>query len=137
MQNEKKIKVIMAKLGLDIHWRGALIVSEILRKNGMEVIYLGNQFPEEIIDAAIDEDVNVIGLNTHGGNHLSLGGEVIEEAKRRGVYEEVVFAIGGGIPPDDISKLLDIGYDIVKTEGTTSEEIVSSVREAVKEKVKK
>ncbi|MEW6489002.1 MAG: cobalamin-dependent protein, partial [Thermodesulfobacteriota bacterium] len=68
-----KPKVLIAKLGLDIHWRGAVMVSRFLRDAGVEVVYLGNSFPEDIVDAALQEGVHVIGLSTLCGNHLTLG----------------------------------------------------------------
>lgn len=75
------MKVLLSKLGLDVHNRGAITVANILRDAGMEVIYIGNSFPKEIIKMAIQEDVDVIGVSSLGGAHLTLGGELIEEAK--------------------------------------------------------
>ncbi|ALC89343.1 methylmalonyl-CoA mutase [Bacillus sp. FJAT-18017] len=102
-----QVKVVMAKLGLDIHWRGALVVSRMLRDEGMEVVYLGNQFPEQIVDAAIQEGADVIGLSTLGGNHLTLGPKVVQIAREKGV--DALIIMGGVIPEDDIPPLKEAG----------------------------
>ncbi len=81
---ERKIRILMAKLGLDIHWRGVYLVSQFLKEAGMEVIYIGNKFPEQIVEAAIEEDVDVIGLSTLSGNHLTLGPKVVNLPRSRG-----------------------------------------------------
>ncbi len=107
-----KTKVLVAKLGLDIHWRGAVTVSRYLRDSGMEVVYLGNSFPEQIVDAALDEGVDVIGLSTLCGNHLTLGPKVVRILKERGAGNVPVF-IGGTIPPEDIPRLKDAGISEV------------------------
>lgn len=104
---EKK-KILMAKLGLDIHWRGAMMVSRFLRDSGHEVVYLGNSFPEQIVDAALQEGAGVIGLSTLCGNHLTLGPKVVEILKQKGVKDVPVF-IGGTIPPEDIPRLKAAG----------------------------
>ncbi|WP_366924501.1 cobalamin-dependent protein [Metallumcola ferriviriculae] len=105
---EKRIKVVMAKLGLDIHWRGAVVVSRMLRDEGMEVVYLGNQFPEQIVEAASQEGADVVGLSTLGGNHSILGPKVVRLLKEKGL-DDVLVLMGGVIPPDDIPKLKEAG----------------------------
>ena len=74
---KKAIRVVIASLGMDAHWRGSVVVARALRDAGMEVIYLGNQMPETIVETAIHEDVDVIGLSTLSGNHLILAPEVV------------------------------------------------------------
>ncbi len=101
---ERKIRVVMAKLGLDIHWRGVYLVSQFLKDAGMEVIYLGNKFPEQIVEAAVEEDADVIGLSTLGGNHLSLGPKVVRLLNERGLEHIKVF-MGGVMAPKDAACL--------------------------------
>ena len=131
----KRIRVMIAKLGLDVHWRGAIVVANMLRDSGIEVIYLGNAFPKEIIEAAIQEDVDVVGISTLGGNHLTLGGELMELAEQAGIKGRRVFLIGGVFPPFDLPKLEALGFDGIFGSGATQEEITSSIRKAVATKV--
>jgi methylmalonyl-CoA mutase C-terminal domain/subunit len=97
---ERKIRVVMAKLGLDIHWRGVYLVSQFLKDAGMEVIYLGNKYPEQIVEAAIEEDADIVGLSTLGGNHLTLGPKVVKLLKEKGL-EHILVYMGGVMPPKD------------------------------------
>lgn len=128
---EKKIRVMIAKLGLDVHWRGAIVVASMLRDSGMEVVYLGNAFPKEIVEAAIQEDADVVGISTLGGNHLTLGSELIELAKQAGIKEQVVFIIGGVFPPYDVPKLEALGFDAIFEPGATQAQISSFIRKAL------
>ena len=82
---ERKIRVLITKLGLDIHWRGAVTVAQFLREAGMEVIYLGNQFPEQIAQAALQEDVDLVGLSTLCGNHRVLAPKVVRLLRDKGL----------------------------------------------------
>jgi methylmalonyl-CoA mutase C-terminal domain/subunit len=133
-KNVRRVKVLIAKLGLDTHWRGAIVVAYMLRNAGMDVIYLGNAMPDDIIEAAIDEDPDVIGVSSLGGAHISLGKEVIELAKRMGIYESKVFVIGGVIPPEDEKKLIELGYDAVFGPGATEKEILTVINQKLREK---
>lgn len=130
----RRVKVLIAKLGLDPHWRGALVVAYMLRNAGMDVIYIGNAMPDEIVKTIIDEDPDVVGISSLGGAHISLGREVIEEAKRKGVYEGRVFIMGGVIPPRDEKKLIELGYDAVFGPGATEKEILAVINQKLKEK---
>lgn len=130
-----KIKVLLAKLGLDVHNRGLITVAKELRDAGMEVIVIGNSLPKEIINTAIQEDVDVVGVSSLGGAHLTLGGELIEEAKREGLKERMAFVIGGVFPPADAVKLHEIGFDGAFIPGATREEIISSIRKIVFSKI--
>ncbi len=121
-----KPKVLVAKLGLDIHWRGAVMVSRFLRDAGMEVVYLGNSFPEEIVDAALQEGVHVVGLSTLCGNHLTLGPKVVNLLRERGATDVAVF-IGGTIPPEDRPRLREAGLAEVFPPETPLSEIIESV----------
>jgi methylmalonyl-CoA mutase C-terminal domain/subunit len=122
-----KIKVIMVKLGLDIHWRGALVVSKMLRDRGMEVVYLGNLFPEQIVEAAIQEGADVVGLSTLGGNHLSLGPKVVELLREKGM-DDVLVIMGGVIPEEDIPALKEKGIAEVFGPETPIDAIDSYIR---------
>jgi methylmalonyl-CoA mutase C-terminal domain/subunit len=108
---------------MDAHWRGSIMVARALRDAGMEVIYLGNQLPEEIVEAAIQEDADVVGLSTLTGNHMILAPEVVKQLNAKGANEKVVI-LGGTIPPDDIPKLKDAGIGEVFGPGTPIEKII-------------
>ncbi len=127
---DKKIKVVMAKLGLDIHWRGAVVVSRMLRDEGMEVVYLGNMFPEQIVDAAIQEGADVVGLSTLGGNHGTLGPRVVQLLNEKGV-DDVLVLMGGVIPAEDIAKLKEAGIKEVFGPEEKIETIASFIRSEV------
>lgn len=113
---KKAIRVVIARLGMDAHWRGSVVVARALRDAGMEVIYLGNQMPETIVETAIHEDVDVIGLSTLSGNHLILAPEVARLLKEKGMNEFTVI-LGGTIPPDDIPKLKEAGIAEILAQG--------------------
>ncbi len=87
---QKRIRVLIARLGLDSHWRGSIMVARALRDAGMEVIYLGNQMPEEIVEAAIQEDADIVGLSTLSGNHMMLAPEVVQKLNAEGAEDKVV-----------------------------------------------
>jgi methylmalonyl-CoA mutase C-terminal domain/subunit len=125
---KSNIKVLLSKLGLDVHSRGVFIVAKVLRDAGMEVIYLGNSMPDEIIKAAIQEDADIIGVSSLGGAHLTLGADLIDEAVKEGIKDNKGYVIGGVISPTDIDTLKNIGFDAVFTSGATNEEIVSSFK---------
>ena len=125
---ERKIRVVMAKLGLDIHWRGVYLVSQFLREAGMEVIYLGNKFPEEIVEAAIEEDADFIGLSSLGGAHMTLGPKVVRLARESGLVETKVI-MGGVMAPSDAKKLEnEHGVYKVFLPDTPMEDIVQAIR---------
>ncbi len=128
------MKVLLSKLGLDVHNRGLITVASELRDAGMEVIYLGNSFPPEILNTAIQEDADVVGVSSLGGAHLTLGRELMEEARKKGLRDRMAFVIGGVFPPLDAEKLKEIGFDGVFPPGSTREEIVSSIRKIVSRK---
>lgn len=127
----RKIRVLIAKPGLDGHDRGAKVVARALRDSGMEVIYLGLRLtPEEIAEAAIQEDVDVIGLSCLSGAHMTLFPKTVELVRAKGGNEVVV--VGGGIiPPKDVPRLLDAGLAGVFGPGTPLEEIVALIRSSV------
>ena len=127
----RKVKVLLAKLGLDVHNRGLITVAMELRDEGMEVIYLGNSLPDEIIKAAVQEDVDVIGVSSLGGAHLSLGSVLLRRAKEEGLMNRIVFLIGGVFSPQDAEELAEIGFDGVFPPGSTRDAIVSGLRRAL------
>ncbi|HAJ95269.1 MAG TPA: methylmalonyl-CoA mutase [Actinobacteria bacterium] len=129
---KKTIKVLLAKLGLDIHNRGVLTVAKNLRDAGMEVIYIGNSSPEQIINAAIQEDADVVGVSSLGGAHLILGEKLISLAKKEHVKEDRMYLVGGVVPEEDMKKLKKCGFDAIFTSGATKEEIVSFIEKMVK-----
>ena len=129
--SEKKIRVLIAKPGLDGHDRGAKVVARALRDDGMEVIYTGlRQTPEMIAEAALQEDVDVVGLSILSGAHNALIPQIIKELKENGQDNVVVF-LGGIIPEDDINGLLDQGVHKVYGPGTDTIEVCKDIREAV------
>ncbi len=129
---EFKIKVLLAKLGLDIHNRGVLTVAKNLRDAGMEIIYIGNSTPEQIIKSAVQEDVDVVGVSSLGGAHLSLGAKLISLAKKEGIKDGKIYLVGGAIPEDDMKKLNAAGFDGIFTSGATKDEIISTIKNLAK-----
>ena len=127
----RRVKVLLAKLGLDVHNRGVITVAMELRDKGMEVIYLGNSMPDEIIATAVQEQVDVIGVSSLGGAHLSLGSLLLQKAREKELFQEFVFFIGGVFSPEDADELLRIGFDNVFPPGSTQEAIVSSLYDAL------
>jgi methylmalonyl-CoA mutase C-terminal domain/subunit len=125
---KSNIKVLLSKLGLDVHSRGVFIVAKVLRDAGMEVIYLGNSMPDQIIKAAVQEDADIIGVSSLGGAHLTLGADLINEAVKEGIKEGKGYVIGGAISPSDVDLLKEMGFDAIFTSGATNEEIVSSFK---------
>jgi len=130
----KKIRVLVAKPGLDGHDRGAKVIARALRDAGMEVIYTGlRQTPEDIVEAAIQEDVDAIGLSCLSGAHMTLFPEVVKLLKKRKAGDIVV--VGGGIiPKEDISKLKKAGIKNVFGPGTPLHDIVSFFQKSAQAK---
>jgi isobutyryl-CoA mutase small subunit len=129
---ERKIRVIVAKPGLDGHDRGAKIVARALRDAGMEVVYTGlHQTPEQIVATAVQEDVDAIGLSVLSGAHLYLFGRVLELLREKGVDDVVVFG-GGIIPPEDIERLRAMGVREIFTPGASTQQIVRFVRDEIR-----
>jgi methylmalonyl-CoA mutase C-terminal domain/subunit len=130
--SKKNIKVLVAKPGLDGHDRGAKIVSRALRDAGMEVVYTGlHQTPEQIVETALQEDVDVIGLSLLSGAHLTLFEDVMAHLKKKGMGHILVTG-GGIIPQEDVDKLKKIGIKRVFGPGTPINTIVEYIQESVK-----
>ena len=131
MKRERRVRVMVAKPGLDGHDRGARIIARAYRDAGFEVVYTGlHQTPEEIVEAAIQEDVDMVGLSSLAGAHKYLLQAVVDLLQEKGAGDIVVCG-GGIIPDDDIKKLKTGGVKEIFTPGTTLDEIVSWVRENV------
>lgn len=126
-----KIRVIVAKAGLDGHDRGAKVVARALRDAGIEVIYTGlHQTPEQIVAAAIQEDVDAIGLSVLSGAHMTLFARVVELLKEQNATDIVVFG-GGIIPENDIEELTKLGVAKIFTPGAPTTDIVAWVNETI------
>jgi len=127
MQDARKIRVLIAKPGLDSHDRGAKVVARALRDAGMEVIYTGlRQTPEQIVETALQEDVDAIGLSILSGAHKTLFPRIMQLLKKQGLTDVMVFA-GGIIPEEDVSKMKKLGIKEIFGPGTTTEEIIRYV----------
>jgi len=128
----KKIRILIGKPGLDGHDRGAKVIAAALRDAGFEVIYTGlHQLSESIVEAAIQEDVDIIGLSILSGAHMTIFPRILELLKKK--KAEHIQVIGGGIiPKEDIQKLLKIGVKKIFTPGTTTSEIVEFIHSIVK-----
>jgi len=128
----KKIRVLIAKPGLDGHDRGAKVVARALRDAGMEVIYTGlRQTPEQIVETAIQEDVDVIGLSILSGAHTHLFPKVMELLKENNI-EDIVVIGGGVIPEEDIPELKRLGIEGIFTPGTDTRDIIKFIEQKVK-----
>jgi methylmalonyl-CoA mutase C-terminal domain/subunit len=125
----RRYRVIVAKPGLDGHDRGAKVVARALRDAGFEVIYTGlHQTPEQIVETAIQEDADAVGLSSHSGAHMTLFPRVVQQLRERGAGDIVVFA-GGIVPADDIAQLQAGGIERIFTPGASTGEIVEWLRE--------
>jgi methylmalonyl-CoA mutase C-terminal domain/subunit len=129
---EKKIKILIGKPGLDGHDRGAKVIALALRDAGMEVIYTGlHQTVEQIVKAAVQEAVDIVGLSIMSGAHLPICRKVLQRMKSEGI-QEIPVVVGGVIPKQDISELKKAGIAAVFPGGTSFDEIVSGIKKVVK-----
>ena len=125
---ERKIRVLIAKAGLDGHDRGAKVIAAALRDAGMEVIYTGlRQTPEMIVEAALQEDVDVIGISILSGAHMTIFPKVLKLMKKKGL-DDVLLTGGGIIPKEDIQKLKEMGVGELFTPGTPTTEIAEYIK---------
>lgn len=135
MTSERRVRVVVAKPGLDGHDRGAKIVARALRDAGFEVIYTGlHQTPEQVVATAIQEDADAIGLSVLSGAHNYLFQRVLELLKEKGVDDIVVFG-GGIIPPEDVAALKAMGVKELFTPGTSTQDIIRFVHEHIRASV--
>jgi methylmalonyl-CoA mutase C-terminal domain/subunit len=123
----KRIRILIAKPGLDGHDRGAKVVAQALREAGMEVIYTGlHQTPEQVVEAALQEDVDIVGLSIMSGAHLPLTARVVNGLRQAGL-SDVAVVVGGVIPERDREKLLELGAAAVFPTGSRFEDIVAFI----------
>jgi methylmalonyl-CoA mutase C-terminal domain/subunit len=128
---ERKLRILVAKPGLDGHDRGAKIIARALRDAGMEVIYTGlHQTPEMIVNAAVQEDVDAIGLSIMSGAHMTLFPAVIDLLKQQRASDIGIFG-GGIIPDDDIPRLKELGVSEIFTPGSSTQDIVQWIRQHI------
>jgi methylmalonyl-CoA mutase, C-terminal domain len=128
----RKIRVVVAKPGLDGHDRGAKIVARALRDAGMEVIYTGlHQTPEQIVETVLQEDADAVGLSILSGAHMTLVPKVVELLKAEGA-DDVLVTVGGTIPGDDIPELKQLGVSAVFTPGSTTQDIIDFITGSVR-----
>src|SRR5437763_4606415 len=130
-QGGKKIRVVVAKPGLDGHDRGAKIIARALRDAGMEVIYTGlHQTPEQIAETVLQEDADAVGLSILSGAHMTLVPRVVSLLKEQGA-DDVVVTVGGTIPAEDIPELKKLGVAEIFTPGASTQQIIDFIRDAV------
>jgi methylmalonyl-CoA mutase C-terminal domain/subunit len=128
----RKIRVVVAKPGLDGHDRGAKIIARALRDAGMEVIYTGlHQTPEQIVETVIQEDADAVGLSILSGAHMTLVPRIVELLRAQGV-DDVLLTVGGTIPADDIPELKELGVAEVFTPGASTQDIIDFIQDAVR-----
>lgn len=128
---DKRIRVLIAKLGLDGHTTGAIVVARALRDAGMEVIYSGlRQTPEMVVQTAIQEDVDVVGISTLSGAHMKYVPRILSLLEEEGVDDKLVIA-GGVIPKEDIAELGSLGVAAIFTMGSPTSEMVKFIKENV------
>lgn len=134
MVKDKKIKVIITKVGLDGHDRGAKIVASLLKEAGMEVIYLGLfNTTDDIISAVVEEDADVLGLSFLSGEHLVFTPKIVEKMKTNGL-DDVLLIAGGTIPVEDIPPMEKMGMNMVFRAGTLSNRFIDFINENVRQK---
>ncbi len=127
----KRIRVVVAKPGLDGHDRGAKIIARALRDAGMEVIYTGlHQTPEQIVETVLQEDADAVGISILSGAHMTLIPRIADLLKEQGA-DDVITVVGGTIPSDDIEELKKLGVSEVFTPGSSVQEIVDFIQQAV------
>jgi methylmalonyl-CoA mutase C-terminal domain/subunit len=130
----QKIRVVVAKPGLDGHDRGAKIIARALRDAGMEVIYTGlHQTPEQIVETVIQEDADAVGLSILSGAHMTLVPRIVQLLREQDI-DDVVVTVGGTIPSDDVPELKKLGVAEVFTPGASTQEIIDFIRSAVEDR---
>ena len=130
-EGNRKIRVVVAKPGLDGHDRGAKIIARALRDAGMEVIYTGlHQTPEQIVETVIQEDADAVGLSILSGAHMTLVPRIVDGLKNEGA-DDVILVVGGTIPNDDIAELKELGVSEIFTPGASVQGIIDYIKESV------
>ena len=132
-QPKNRIKVLLAQFPLETHSRGIITVAGMLKDAGMEVVLIGNELPERIINTAIQEDVDVVGISTYCGGELALGSDLMKAAEEKGIKDNTTFLLGGIFPPKNVPKLKDIGFSGVFL-SASKEEIIACIEKAIANK---
>lgn len=132
MLTDKKIRVLMSKPGIDGHWRGGIVVSRAIRDAGMELVFGGFQNVQQIVEAAIQEDVDVIGLSIHSGAHFAYTKQLLDLLKERGVLDNIMILLGGVIPAKDFTKLREMGVANIYGPGSMTSDIVEFIQTHIK-----
>ncbi len=127
----KKIRVLITKPGIDGHWRGGIVVARALRDAGMELVFGGFQNIDQIVESAIHEDVDVIGMSIHSGAHIAYTKQLFEKLKEKGVEKDFIVILGGVIPVNDFPKLRDMGVANIFGPGTITKDIVEFITNAI------
>ena len=134
-REERTVRCLIAKVGLDGHDRGAHVISRAFRDAGFEVIYSGlHRSPDEIVQAAVQEDVDVLGISILSGAHNTLVPKVVDGLKSYGAFDDTLVLVGGIVPDDDREELLEMGVAAVFGPGTSTRETIEFVRENVPER---
>lgn len=131
MAHQSKIRVLLAQFPIETHNRGLITVAGMLRDAGMEVILMGNAMVEQIIEAAVQEGVDVVGISTYCGGELVLGEQLMKIAEEKGIRERAIFVLGGIFPPNNAARLKEMGFSATFPPSATREEIVSTIKSAV------
>ena len=131
MAKSKKTKVLLAQFPLETHSRGIITVAGMLKDSGMEVVLIGNDMPGNIVNAAVQEDADVVGISTYCGGELALSTDLIKAAEKKGIKERTVFVLGGIFPPKNTAKLLKLGFSGIFPPSSTKEDIVACIEKAV------
>ncbi len=130
MTKQGRVRVLMAQFPLETHSRGLITVAAMLRDAGMEVIMMGNALPEHIIESAVQESVDVVGISTYCGGELTLSRDLMKAAGEKGIKGHTVFVLGGIFPPKDIPQLKKIGFSGAFL-AATREGIVNCIKESL------
>jgi methylmalonyl-CoA mutase C-terminal domain/subunit len=131
--SSRRIRVLITKMGLDSHYRGAIMVARYLMSEGMEVIYAGNLLPEAIVRAVVDEQPDVLGLSSLSGNHMVMVPRILTRLREE-ECDDVVVVLGGVIPADDRPPLTDIGVRAIFGPGANLRDVAATIREEVTQK---
>ncbi|MEW6553024.1 MAG: cobalamin-dependent protein [Actinomycetota bacterium] len=131
---DRKIRVLLFKPGLDGHWRGIMTVSKALSEAGMETIFFGFKNVKGVVEAAIQEDVDVIGFSVHSGAHLEWSREIVTELEQQGARDDFLLLIGGVFPEQDHAELREIGIDGVFGPATATQDIVDFIMERLRQR---
>lgn len=132
MRNRRsRVRVLMAQFPLETHSRGMIVVAGMLRDAGMEVVLLGNATPHQIVNTAVQEDVDVVGISTYCGGELPIATDLMQAAKQEGLTDRAVFLLGGVFPPGNAPKLKALGFSGTFPPSSTKNEIVDCIEKAL------